>query len=323
MKAVTFSIPTTAMTTGDVSECLSAEKTDNSFRPVGKDSVGDFSFSAQALGEFVGWTGSSSVHRSLRVGLEIDDYLFFADHGDGHAIATGSAKFDVGRSQGLLTSADRYSGVEIGEGSIAEGFSVPKHLVHKALADSFECFVPADFEFSPSLDLATGPALQLMNLMRFFRTEICGSQLVVSPIALAGFQEMFCSLITQNIQHSLSQKLASARTCYITPAQLKRAMEFAKANAALPITIADMAMAAGVSARTLQVNFRRFLNTTPMSFLRQLRFEGARRDLVQAAPSATVSEIARQWGFIHMGRFSAEYRSHFGVSPTADLARRG
>ena len=321
MKPVTFSMPAIAMTTSDVSQCLSAEKTVNSFRPISNDLVGDFSFSAQALGEFVGWAGSSSVHRSLQVGLEIDDYLFFTDHGNGHSIATGSISFDVGHSRGLLTSADRYSGLEIGAGSIAEGFSVPKDMVHRAVADSLECFVPSGFEFCPSFDLATGPAVQLMNLMRFFRTEICG-QLVVSPIALAGFQEMFCSLMAQNMQHSLSQKLVSARVNSITPGQLRRAMEFARANAALPITIADMASVAGVSVRTLQANFRSFLNTTPTSFLRQLRFEGARRDLIHAAPTATVTHIARQWGFVHMGRFSAEYRSHFGVSPSADLGRR-
>ncbi|WFU05507.1 helix-turn-helix transcriptional regulator (plasmid) [Rhizobium sp. CB3171] len=89
----------------------------------------------------------------------------------------------------------------------------------------------------------------------------------------------------------------------------------------MPITITDMAAAAGVSVRALQINFRRFLNVTPMAYLRQLRLDGARQDLLTATPSATVSEIARRWGFIHQGRFSQEYRAAFGVLPKYDLGR--
>lgn len=89
----------------------------------------------------------------------------------------------------------------------------------------------------------------------------------------------------------------------------------------MPITISGMAAAAGVSVRALQANFRRFLNTTPMAYLRQLRLEGAHHDIVNAHPSSTVAEIARRWGFMHLGRFSQEYRATFGVVPSADLAR--
>jgi len=34
-----------------------------------------------------------------------------------------------------------------------------------------------------------------------------------------------------------------------------------------------------------------------------------------------VTEIATQWGFTHMGRFSIEYRLRFGESPSETLSR--
>jgi AraC-like DNA-binding protein len=191
-----------------------------------------------------------------------------------------------------------------------------------ALVGTYERAIPAGFEFSPMQDMASGRMAYILNLVRFFRENICDSHnLAASPIALASFKETFCLLMVQNLHHSLSQATLPVNT--IAPRQLRRAMDFARMHAALPIGIAEMAAAAGVSARALQVNFRRFLNTTPMNYLRQVRLEGARREMIEAEPSATVAEIAQRWGFVHLGRFSKEYRAAFGVSPSFDLARPG
>ena len=45
-----------------------------------------------------------------------------------------------------------------------------------------------------------------------------------------------------------------------------------------------------------------------------------RRRLRSAPDEAlTVQEVASQWGFFHMGRFSQEYRAMFGQSPSQTL----
>jgi AraC-like DNA-binding protein len=320
MKTLNFDLPATILKTGEVSEWLSAEKMPNSYRPLSKDLPGNFSFSAQSVGQLVGWSGSSSICRSLSVELESDDYMLFVDHGAGHGVKTGSETHAVGHAKGLLTSADRYSGVEIIGGSVAEGFAISKLLVHKALFGYFDVPVPRDFEFVPSLDLQFGPTMRLLQLVKFFRTEICAAEEIeVSSIVLTNFEDMLCMLMAQNMPHSLSGRPSLVHS--IAPFQVRRAMEFARANAALPITAVDMASAAGVSRRSLEVNFRRFLDMTPMSYLRYIRFEGARRELIEADPLTKVSEISRRWGFVHMGRFATEYRLHFGVAPSFDLAR--
>jgi AraC-like DNA-binding protein len=43
--------------------------------------------------------------------------------------------------------------------------------------------------------------------------------------------------------------------------------------------------------------------------------------LVRAQPEESVTEIAMQWGFTHMGRFSIEYRQRFGERPSETLSR--
>ncbi|TAU73768.1 AraC family transcriptional regulator [Rhizobium leguminosarum] len=307
------------LTAGEISEWLSVEKGPNHYRPLSLDRRGLFSFDVHSVGGFAGWSGSSSVERSLSVSIESDDFMFFVEHETYYNVATGGIQHTIAPGSGLLTSADRYSSLNIGEGSMAEGFCVPRKAVLTALADSFERATPASFEFTPLHDLTSGPAARMLKLMRFFRDDICGDQsLIASPIALASFQEMFCLLMVQNLRHTLTNFNSPVHS--IAPRQIKRAIEFARTNAAQPITISDMAAAAGVSVRGLQSNFRRFLNATPMEYLRRLRLEGARHEIKAADLSSTVTDIARRWGFLHLGRFSQEYHAAFGVMPSSDLA---
>ncbi|MGW7684056.1 helix-turn-helix transcriptional regulator [Kribbella sp. NPDC054772] len=104
-------------------------------------------------------------------------------------------------------------------------------------------------------------------------------------------------------------------------ASLRRATAYADANAAEPITVEDMATAAGTSARALQYAFRRHLSCTPRQYLRRVRLEGAHRELQEADPNSgdTVADIALRWGFASTGWFNQHYRATYGQSPGTTL----
>ena len=64
------------------------------------------------------------------------------------------------------------------------------------------------------------------------------------------------------------------------------------------IGLADVASAAGVSARALQKAFRRFRDTTPMAHLRALRLDLARSELARAgSDGGSVTSVAIAHGF--------------------------
>jgi AraC family ethanolamine operon transcriptional activator len=91
---------------------------------------------------------------------------------------------------------------------------------------------------------------------------------------------------------------------------------------ALPQTVDDLCRVARTSRRTLEYAFRDYFGTSPKRFIKALRLNAARNDLVRGSHgSAQVVEIASGWGFTHMGQFSADYRQMFGEKPSETLRR--
>ena len=88
-----------------------------------------------------------------------------------------------------------------------------------------------------------------------------------------------------------------------------------------PISLEDLARAAGVSSRTLHMHCKREYGVGPMVWLRNLRLDAARRQL-NSLPNCQVTKVAMDYGFGHLGRFSAYYRERFGELPRETAANR-
>jgi transcriptional regulator GlxA family with amidase domain len=58
-----------------------------------------------------------------------------------------------------------------------------------------------------------------------------------------------------------------------------------------------------------------------MQFLRKIRLERVHADLSQEGQVSNVTQIATRWGFLHFGRFAAEYQARFGEKPSATWMR--
>lgn len=105
------------------------------------------------------------------------------------------------------------------------------------------------------------------------------------------------------------------------PRDLKKAIERLEAEPERAWRLCDLAVLCGVSPRTLQKHFGLFLGSTPRRFLRELRFDRARQELLGGCEEARVTEIATRCGFDHFGRFATEYRRRYGETPSTTLRR--
>lgn len=78
---------------------------------------------------------------------------------------------------------------------------------------------------------------------------------------------------------------------------------------------------AGVSVRSVQIAFRRAYGITPSAALLACRLRHARLLLRSAGPATSVTQVALDCGFYHLGRFSLQYKRAFAESPSATLRR--
>ncbi|WP_130508528.1 helix-turn-helix transcriptional regulator [Krasilnikovia cinnamomea] len=142
---------------------------------------------------------------------------------------------------------------------------------------------------------------------------------LAEPLVLAGAIDMIAGTALATFPYTIDP--ADEPPGRAGPAAVRRAAAFIEANAARPLSLADIATAAGIGVRALQAAFSRHLDTTPRLHLRRVRLAHAHRDLETADPGRgdEVSAIARRWGFGHLGRFASYYRSEYGHSPRYTL----
>lgn len=86
------------------------------------------------------------------------------------------------------------------------------------------------------------------------------------------------------------------------------------------ISVASLAKEYQISEKTLGNSFKSLFGFTPTHFLRQLKLNLIHNELKKSKPDqTTVSNVARTWGFTHMGRFARYYRELFDRNPSQTL----
>lgn len=105
-------------------------------------------------------------------------------------------------------------------------------------------------------------------------------------------------------------------------ARLRAAVEYIHAHAAEPVSVQELSEVAGLSVRSVQESFRRVFDVSPLTYLREVRLDRVRGELLELDPQAgVVGDVARRWGFAHLGRFSAAYAARFDEYPKQTLRR--
>ncbi|MGX0996699.1 transcriptional regulator GlxA family with amidase domain [Bradyrhizobium diazoefficiens] len=145
----------------------------------------------------------------------------------------------------------------------------------------------------------------------------------LSPVATADWREALLDHLLNGQRHGLSDAI---RTFSGQAERLPRALRVARDrladNAGEPLDLAQLACAAGIGIRALQLGFRRHFGVSISEMLLDMRLAGLHARLAQARPDASITEIAFDLGFTHLGRMAGAYREKFGETPSATLRRR-
>jgi transcriptional regulator GlxA family with amidase domain len=193
--------------------------------------------------------------------------------------------------------------------------------VEEALRHALDRDLRRPLEFSPVLDWTSGLAASFKRQIDTVMAEFWSPDGVAdNPVALAATTDLLVTLLLRATTHSYTDQLDTGASCAV-PAYVKRAEEFMRAHGAEPIRMAEIAVAAGCSVRSLNGVFQRFRGTTPLAALHAIRLDRVRDVLLAGAGGASASAVARHHGFTNMARFAAAYRRRFNEAPS-ETARR-
>ncbi|MBR1130919.1 helix-turn-helix transcriptional regulator [Bradyrhizobium iriomotense] len=204
-------------------------------------------------------------------------------------------------------------------GHVTLEFDVP--TVHKTLSDIFEGASLRAVDLSPQLGLASPAGQTLKALVKAVGAGMRDAS-IRSEKSMALLGESILRLIFLNLPHGSNNQLRRHQRD-ATPRQIRDALDFMRANMHQPLTLRDVAAAAGISVRSLQYGFCRFRNVTPLAYLREIRLQAVQAELSSPLNALSIREVALKWGFAHMGHFAARYRATYGEAPseTARSAR--
>ena len=180
-----------------------------------------------------------------------------------------------------------------------------------------------DLDFQLAMDL-TAPGFSRWHTalgMLHVELELLSPEEPVD-LAVQPLESMVLTTLLVTQQSTASEELRR-QPSLLRNRVLRLAVEHIEDHLTERLTMADVALAAGVSVRAVQRTFSELLDTTPMQYARDRRLEAAREELLRRGPGgdASITEVAHGWGFSNPGRFARAYRQRFGEPPSAALRR--
>lgn len=137
-----------------------------------------------------------------------------------------------------------------------------------------------------------------------------------------GISAYAVSVLLTQLPHNYSALINLDRRS-LTPRHVRLAQDYIEAHLSEALTLAKVAEQCGVSVRTLQNGFARFLDQTPSEYLRSRRLARVHQALKSADGQASVTDILLEHGVSSIGHFATHYRKEFGCLPSVTLKQHG
>lgn len=195
--------------------------------------------------------------------------------------------------------------------------SIPVMAFRKYLLD---CFKIAPFKATVFERVVDGHSNAIKPLAHLFE-QLDQSMSVVDSLMSRGLISGFIEgQILLTIMDSLPWSYTAdlqGRVNELKPRCVKKAIDYVIEHEKKKISIQDLAIAAGVGLRTLQMSFQQIYGISPMCYVRRYKLKKVREYLLSHdAQEASIGDIAAQWSFMHPSSFAKSYYAFFGEYPS-------
>lgn len=177
----------------------------------------------------------------------------------------------------------------------------------------------APLVFAPVVELNSAAGRRWNSVVNFVRQQIQDPmpEQVRSALEMQ-LEDTMCLMLIELLRHNYSDRIHNIATT-VAPKTVRRATNYILDNLQANISLDELASATAVSPATLSKHFRHYLGQSPLQYIRTVKLEAIHTVLKQSQADVSVAQIAMEYGFNHLGRFSQYYRSQFGQPPSATL----
>lgn len=240
----------------------------------------------------------------------------------GQQIVThGATRHKSNPAQGILLSPGQHLTVDIDRDCRSVYVTINRRVMELALSRLIgrQTKRPLIFEIEMSME-ATAIA-SWWRTVEYYLKEMATEGSILSYPNVG--KEIEVSLVRALLVHhknNYSEEI-SRNLFELMPPFMQRAVRHMEEHYQNEIRLEVLRKVASVSADKLCAGFREFAGTTPIGYLKTLRLMKAREQLMSNQAGKSVSTVAFEVGFNHLGRFSVDYRNAFGESPSETAAR--
>lgn len=230
--------------------------------------------------------------------------------------------FSAGQGEALVFPTGCPLHARWAENCIAMVLSIPEQELEKALrvtvGDTHRSLIPS------RLNLHRGAGRSIVNILACLNaacdlpdeTETATAVRESLQNALLSALLRMNPAITSAVRDTENAAMARHR------AGVVRAVNYLKLNLHRRVDPAELAGAAYLSKRNLQIGFAECFGMGPVTYSKRLRLQGVREELRNTPPGACkLSELARRWGFYCDNTFRRLYRRYYGELPSHTLEK--
>ena len=232
----------------------------------------------------------------------------------------GERRSTHARASGLVLRPDQENTVRWSADAEQLILKIPRRSLETHLADQLNRPVTEILDFDFGLDLTTAAGGTLLSSVEFFARELDRpGGLADMPVA----REQLEAFVMTQLLHAGRHQFLDELTAPVEPVRRGRlgpVVDYMEQHADEPLSPQELARVGCMSVRTLHATFAQELGESPMGYLRRIRLDHVRAELLRCDAGTTrVTDVALRWGFFHQSRFAQQYRDRFGELPSETL----
>ncbi|MCP1507719.1 AraC-like DNA-binding protein [Pseudomonas marginalis] len=198
---------------------------------------------------------------------------------------------------------------------------IPRMSMRQTLEEMLHRTLDVPLRFEPVIDAINGATASWWRLVRNFAEEFeRGGGVFEHAIFSRDIEAALIKGLILSQRNNYSDLINEHLQCQL-PYYLIKARDYIHNNARENICLEDIERASGVSRFKVFDGFKKYFGMPPMAYLKKYRLTAVRREILEGGPVKSLSLLATDWGFNHLGRFAIEYRKLFNETPSSTLHR--